>query len=144
MEIMHEVILKDAAIGRIPGTEKLPATVIEAMLEGAKAIALLEQISSYATKARQKRAKRDRERERARSAAGLGGSSSLPGNGQMGGARNRWTPEEDEKLSQEWKAGMPIQSIAEAHARTAYAIAKRLQKLGHVDEAFTLNVKTHQ
>jgi hypothetical protein len=69
-----------------------------------------------------------------------GRSHRAPGPGARSGERDRrhnarrsWSPEEEDRLRDEWAAGDPAEEIASAHGRSRNAIASRLLKLGLID-----------
>ncbi len=60
------------------------------------------------------------------------GSDEAADMGGQANARAAWSKEEDERLADEFKAGMKMSEIAKKHGRTNGAIRARLQKYGLV------------
>jgi uncharacterized protein YlzI (FlbEa/FlbD family) len=56
----------------------------------------------------------------------------------------KWTPEEEDRLTMEYKNGMTIQTMAQTHSRTVNGIQARLEKLGLVDEQYYPPATTSQ
>ena len=57
--------------------------------------------------------------------------------GEKGGnVGAKWTPEEEDQLTTEYKSGMAVQDMAEKHSRTVNGIQARLVKLGLVDQYY--------